>query len=221
MNVFADARRNMVDSQLRTTRVTDSDILAAMAELPRERFVPKPKQGVAYIDEDIEVAPGRFLMEPVVLARMLQALELTTETTVLNIGCASGYDAALLGRLAGSVVAVESDSALAAQASEAINELAIDNVAVVEAPLHEGYPTQAPYDAIFMSGAVDEVPSAISAELAPGGRLAVVVGGGEPGVLGRAQLYVRSGGTLSGRPLFDAGTRMLPGFVREQSFVFD
>ena len=117
MTVFADARRNMVDSQLRPNRVTDPDILAAMAELPRERFVPKAKQGIAYIDEDIEVAPGRFLMEPVVLARLLQALVLTPDATVLNIGCATGYDAALLGRLAGSVVAVESDSALAAQAS--------------------------------------------------------------------------------------------------------
>ena len=192
-----------------------------MAELPRELFVPNSKQGVAYVDEDIEVAAGRFLMEPVVLARLLQALELTSETTVLNIGCASGYDAAILGRLAGSVVAVESDPALAAQASQTINDLAIDNVAVIEAPLREGYPAQAPYDAIFMSGAVDDVPSAIADELAPDGKLAVVVGGGEPGVLGRAQLYVRSGDNLSGRPLFDAGTQMLPGFVREASFVFD
>ncbi len=220
MNVFADARRNMVDSQLRPNRVTDPDILAAMADLPRERFVPKAKQGIAYIDEDIEVAPGRFLMEPVVLARLLQALALTSDTTVLNIGCATGYDAALLGRLAGSVVAVESDSALAAQASEVINELAIDNVAVVEASLTDGYPAQAPYDAIFMSGAVDQIPPALSGELAPDGRLAAVIGGSEVGVLGRAYLYVRSGDALSGRPLFDAGTRMLPGFVRAESFVF-
>ncbi len=220
MNVFADARRNMVDSQLRTNRVTDPDILAVMAELPRERFVPKAKQGIAYIDEDIEVAPGRFLMEPVVLARLLQALELTPDSTVLNIGCATGYDAALLGRLVGSVVAIESDSALAALASGVINELAIDNVAVIEAPLTEGYPAQAPYDAIFMSGAVDEIPPALAGELAPDGRLAAVIGGRELGILGRAHLFVRSGDALSGRPLFDAGTRMLPGFVREESFVF-
>lgn len=220
MTAFADARQNMVDSQLRPTRVTDANILAAMAELPRERFVPKSKQGIAYVDEDIEVAPGRFLMEPVVVARLMQALELTPDTTVLNIGCATGYDAALLGRLAGSVVAVESDAALAAQASEAINELAVDNVAVVEAPATEGYPAQAPYDAIFISGAVDEVPSSISDELTPDGRLVCVIGGGEPGILGRAYLFVRSGKTISGRPLFDAGTRMLPGFVREESFAF-
>ncbi len=220
MNVFTDARQNMIDSQLRPNRVTDPLILAAMAELPRERFVPKSKQGTAYVDEDIEVAPGRFLMEPVVLARLLQALELTAETTVLNIGCATGYDAALLGRLVGSVVAVESDPVLAAQASEAINELAIDNVAVVAAPLNQGYAAQAPYDAIFMSGAVDEVPSALADELAPDGRLAAVIGGSEPGILGRAHLYIRSGATLSGRPLFDAGSQMLPGFVREESFVF-
>ncbi len=220
MTAFADARRNMVDSQLRPTRVTDAKILAAMAELPRERFVPKSKQSIAYVDEDIEVAPGRFLMEPVVVARLMQALELTPDTTVLNIGCATGYDAALLGRVAGSVVAVESDSGLAALASEAINDLAVDNVAVVEAPATDGYPAQAPYDAIFISGAVDEVPSSISGQLAPDGRLAVVIGGSEPGILGRAHLYVRSGNTISSRPLFDAGTRMLPDFVREESFVF-
>lgn len=220
MTAFAEARQNMVDSQLRPTRVTDAKILAAMAELPRERFVPKSKQGIAYVDEDIEVAPGRFLMEPVVVARLMQALELTPDTTVLNIGCATGYDAALLGRVAGSVVAVESDSGLAALASEAINDLAVDNVAVVEAPATDGYPAQAPYDAIFISGAVDEVPSSISGQLAPDGRLAVVIGGGEPGILGRAHLYVRSGDTISSRPLFDAGTHMLPDFIREESFVF-
>lgn len=220
MTAFAEARQNMVDSQLRPTRVTDAKILAAMAELPRERFVPKSKQGIAYVDEDIEVAPGRFLMEPVVVARLMQALELTPDTTVLNIGCATGYDAALLGRVAGSVVAVESDSGLAALASEAINDLAVDNVAVVEAPATDGYPAQAPYDAIFISGAVDEVPSSISGQLAPDGRLAVVIGGSEPGILGRAHLYVRSGNTISSRPLFDAGTHMLPDFIREESFVF-
>ena len=220
MTAFADARQNMVDSQLRPTRVTDAKILAAMAELPRERFVPKSKQGIAYVDEDIEVAPGRFLMEPVVVARLMQALELTPDTTVLNIGCATGYDAALLGRVAGLVVAVESDAGLAALASEAINDLAVDNVAVVEAPATDGYPAQAPYDAIFISGAVDEVPSSISGQLAPDGRLAVVIGGSEPGILGRAHLYVRSGNTVSSRPLFDAGTRMLPDFVREEIFVF-
>lgn len=220
MKMFAEARQNMVDSQLRPTRVTDPHIIAAMADLPRERFVPKAKQGVAYVDEDIEVAPGRYLMEPVVLARLLQALELTRETAVLNIGCATGYDAALLGRLAGSVVAVENDPALAARASAVISELAGDNVAVVEAPLKDGYPAQAPYDAIFMSGAVDDVPAALSDQLAPGGRVAAVIGGGEPGILGRACLYVRSAAALSGRPLFDAGTPMLPGFVREESFVF-
>jgi len=220
MNAFADARQNMVDSQLRPNRVTDAAILAAMGELPRERFVPKARQGIAYIDEDIEVAPGRFLMEPMVVARLLQALEFTRDTTVLNIGCATGYDAALLGRLAGSVVAAESDPALAALAGEAINELAVDNVIVVEAPAAEGYPSQAPFDAIFFSGAVAEIPVAISDQLAPDGRLAAVIGGGGAGIMGRAHLFVRSGETISGRPLFDAGTPLLPGFARAESFVF-
>ena len=120
MSEFSLVRRNIVDNQLRPTRVTDQFILEAMSGIPRERFVPENKKSMAYIDEDIEVAPGRFLMEPIVLARLLQELELTSNKSVLNVGCATGYDAAVLGKLVGSVVAIESDPALMAFASELI-----------------------------------------------------------------------------------------------------
>ena len=131
MSEFDTARQNMVDGQLRPTKVTDSRLLDVMSTLPREMFLDKSRQGIAYIDEDIEVAEGRYLMEPVVLARLVQSLELTPADSVLVIGSASGYDAALIGRLAGPVVAVESSGALAEQASMVINHLRIDNVAVV------------------------------------------------------------------------------------------
>lgn len=217
---FELARRNMVDGQLRPTKVTDPNLLAVMETLPRESFIPSALQGIAYVDEDVEIAPGRYLMEPVVLARLVQALELSDSDSVLNIGCGTGYDAALLGRLAGPVLALESDRALADQALSVISHLGIDNVAVVDGRLADGFAKQAPFDAILFSGSVPAIPDAIASQLASGGRIAAVVGGGENGVLGRATLFVRSGDSLSSRMLFDAGTPPLPGFAPAPAFVF-
>jgi len=220
MSEFDTARQNMVDGQLRPTKVTDFRLLDVMSALPREMFLDKSRQGIAYVDEDIEVAPGRYLMEPVVLARLVQAMALTKADSVLVIGSASGYDAALIGRLAGPVVAVESVSALAEQSSMVINHLGIDNVAVVEGPLAKGFAEQAPYDVVFFCGSVEEVPDDIVRQMAPGGRMGAVIGGYQNGVLGQACLMTRSGDGLSQRPLFDAGTRPLPGFAKEAAFVF-
>lgn len=219
MSDFAAARRNMVDCQLRTNEVTDPLVIAAMEELPREMFVPKARQGIAYVDEDLSIAPGRWLMEPLVLARMAQALEAKDSDTVLDIGCGSGYDAALLGRLAGSVVAVESDADLVEQASATLSRLACDNVAVIAGPMDQGYAAQAPYDLIFIGGAVAAVPDAIVAQLAPHGRLAAVVREDETAA-GRAWLFRKAGSRLSGRPLFDCGTPWLTGFEPRAAFVF-
>ncbi|MBT5570730.1 MAG: protein-L-isoaspartate O-methyltransferase [Alphaproteobacteria bacterium] len=220
MSEFETARQNMVDGQLRPTKVTDNRVLDVMGALPREMFVEKSRQGIAYVDEDIEVAPGRYLMEPVVLARLVQALDLTAADSVLVIGAATGYDSALIGRIAGPVVAVESASELADQASMVINHLGIDNVAVVVGALERGYAEQAPYDVVFFCGAIDDVPGDIVRQLSPNGRMVAVIGGAENGVLGRACLMTRSGESLSKRALFDAGTRPLPGFAKEAAFVF-
>lgn len=220
MSDFETARRNMVDGQLRPTKVTDTRILDAMGSLPREMFTSMTRQGIAYIDEDIEVAPGRYMMEPVVLARLVQALDVGAEDSVLVIGAGAGYDAALIGKLAGPVLAIESDSALVEAASMVINHLGIDNVAVVEAPLADGFPAQAPYDLVFFGGAVPEVPARIAEQVSPGGRIVAVLGGAENGILGRATILTRTGGSLSGRAIFDAGTRPLPGFETAAEFVF-
>ncbi len=220
MSDFETARRNMVDGQLRPTKVTDIRILDAMSTLPREMFVDKSRQGIAYVDEDIEIAPGRHMMEPVVLARLVQALDVSPTDSVLVIGAGTGYDAALIGTLAGPVVAIESDPQLVETASMLINHLGIDNVAVVEAPLADGYAAQAPYDLVFVGGSVPEVPAGIADQVAPGGRIVAVVGGAENGILGRACLLTKVDENLSGRPIFDAGTRPLPGFGAAAEFVF-
>jgi protein-L-isoaspartate(D-aspartate) O-methyltransferase len=220
---FSERRLKMVDGQLRTTDVNNPAVVEAFLEVPREEFVSPAKAELAYIDEDIEVAPARdgkaarFLMEPAPFAKLVQLADIRSGDFVLDIGCASGYSSAVLSRLAGSVVAVESDSELAQLATETLSRLGFDNVAVVEGALNEGYPAEAPYDVILVGGAVDELPDALFAQLRDGGRLVAVVGEGNSGV---AQLFLKSGETVSGRRAFNAAVRRLPGFERAPAFQF-
>jgi protein-L-isoaspartate(D-aspartate) O-methyltransferase len=216
---FAAARRNMIDCQVLPNRVTDDRVIDAMAELPREVFVPQEKQTIAYVDEALSVGGGRYLMEPMITARLLQTARIGPEDVVLCIGCGTGYAAALLSKLANTVVVVESDKALAKQAEETLSKLGIDTVAVIGGKMANGYPKQAPYDVIFFDGAVPSVPEKIEKQLADGGRLVAVCS--EPGsAIGRAVLATRFGDVVSQRDLFDAGTPELPGFELEEAFTF-
>jgi len=214
---FGAARRNMVDRQLRTNKVTDEAVLEALNEIPRERFVPEELRSAAYIDEDVPLGAGRYLIEPMVYARMLQAAEVQRGDLVLDLGCGSGYSTAVLSRLANMVVALESDPALARRTGAALADLSIDNALVVEGPLQEGWPAQAPYNLIVLGGAAEQIPESISGQLAEGGRL---VGVEIRRGVGRAMLYLRRRGVVSGRPLFDAAVPILPGLATEPSFVF-
>ncbi len=215
---FTTARTNMVESQLRTNKVTDLSLLDAFETVPRELFVPEPLRGVAYVDEDVALGGGRFVMVPRVLARLLQAAQPGPEDVALDLGCGSGYATAILSRLVATVVALEDDAALAAAANRSLGELEIDNAVVVEGRLAEGYPKQAPYNVILLGGAVAEVPAAVADQLAEGGRLVAVVSAG-PG-LGHATLVRRDGGVISSRVLYDAALPVLPGFEAEPGFVF-
>jgi len=211
------ARQNMVTCQLRTNRVTDERLLAAFETVPRERFVPTARRSVAYVDEDIEIAPGRYLMEPRVLGRLLQSLMPPPHGVAMVVGVGPGYAAAILARLVQTVVAVESDEALARQANTALSELGVDNVAVFNAPHAEGYPAQAPYDTILIDGAVSSVPSVLLDQLAEGGRLAAVR---RDGPTGEAMLYFKRNRVISERSEFDAAVPMLPGFEKPAAFAF-
>ena len=215
---FAVARRKMVENQLRTNRVTDDALVQAFAAIPRERFVPKAKAGFAYLDEDLEVAAGRYLLEPMVLGRLVQALNVGPGDMVLDVACATGYSTAVLGAVAGTVVAVEEDAVLAREANRVLDALAVDNAVVVNLPHAGGYPKQAPYDAILVNGALPEVPAPLFEQLAEGGRLAAVIKTGAG--LGRATLFSKANGLVGHRVLFDAGTPALPGFERAAGFVF-
>ena len=215
---FATARWNMVESQLRTNKVTDLRVLDAFESVPRELFVPEPLRGIAYVDEDVALGGGRFVMEPRVLARLLQAAQLGPEDMALDLGCGSGYATAILSRLVATVVALEDDAALAETANRTLDTLEIDNAVVVEGPLAEGYPKQAPYNVILLGGAVAEIPATIADQLAEDGRLVAVVSAG-PG-LGRATLMRKDGGVTSSRVLYDATLPVLPGFEAAPGFVF-
>ncbi len=218
MTEFETARRNMVDCQLRPNKVVNAAILEAMETAPRELFLSKELRGIAYADDDIGIGDGRYLMEPLVLARLLQSAEIKPGDVVLNIGAGPGYDAAVLGRLAATVVAVEQDANLVALATKTLSDLAADNVAVVQGDPTAGWPGQGPYDVIVISGAVGAVPKKLTEQLAEGGRLVAVIG--NPRGMGWAELFVRQGDKVAGRALFDAGTPTLPGFVEEPGFVF-
>jgi protein-L-isoaspartate(D-aspartate) O-methyltransferase len=215
---YAAARLTMVESQLRTNKVTDDALLAAFLVVPRERFVPAGLRGTAYVDDPLPLGGGRYLMAPMVLARLLQLAAITGDDTVLEIGCATGYGTALLARLARSVVAVESDPQLAARAAANLRELGIGNAAVTTAALTEGHPAGAPYAAIVFGGAVARVPEAITRQLGEGGRLVAVMQDAK--LMGRGVLMTRNHGVLSHRPTFDAAVAVLPGFQAEASFVF-
>lgn len=217
MNDFAAARLNMIDGQILPNKVTDQRIIDAMGAVPREEFVPKALRGVAYIDEDLEVAPGRHLMEPMVFSRLLQYAELEESCSVLDVGCATGYSSAVLGRLAGVVVAIEESEELVARASELLAEVGVDNVAVLAGQFDRGLPEQGPYDVIILEGRVPQVPDVILEQLAEGGRLVAVVGDEGPG---KAMLFTRTRGLLGNREVFDANIPPLPGFEHQKGFVF-
>jgi len=220
---FAAARRMMVDSQLRTSDVTEPRLIAAMLALPRERFLPPEGAALAYLDIDVPVTavragkPVRSLLKPMVLARLIQAAEITEGDHVLDVGCATGYSSAVLARLARAVVALDDDAGLVGQARDNLHALDIRHVEVVSGPLTEGWPSRGPYDVIILNGASQIVPKALLRQLKPSGRLVGVL---RQGAAGKAMLYRPIGGEYSGRPVFDAAAPLLPGFAEPVAFVF-
>jgi protein-L-isoaspartate(D-aspartate) O-methyltransferase len=219
MQNFDIARENMIFSQLRPSGISSPALIAAIHAVPREQFVPRHLQRIAYVDEDIDVGGGRFLSEPIVLARLLQALDVEPGDVALDIGCGTGYCAALLAQMAATVVAIEENANMAAEAERLLRTLDICNVAVIQQKnLPEGYPAQAPYHKILINGSVADVPEAILSQLADGGRLVTVLS--NKGHMGSAVLFTRTGDSFSKRVLFDAATPTLSGFEQRKSFDF-
>jgi protein-L-isoaspartate(D-aspartate) O-methyltransferase len=190
-----------------------------MLDVAREQFVPAARRAIAYLDIDVPVGDkgARALLKPMVLARLLQAAGIREGDRVLDVGCATGYSAAVLARLAAAVVALEEDTALARTAGETLAASGVSNVSVVSGPLHAGFAQDAPYDVIVMEGASEVVPAALLAQLKDGGRLVAVIGSGP---MGKATIYRAAGGGATGQTLFDASAPLLPGFAKPAAFVF-
>lgn len=214
---YAQARRLMVDCQLRTFDVNDNAVLDAFDSVPRERFVPPGREGFAYIDQTLRfggaAAEARCLPAPMVLARMIQALALKPGARALDVAGGYGYAAALMARLGVAATLLEPVAELAAGARERL----ADEAEVVEGALEAGHPANGPYDAILINGRVEVRPRTLLDQLADGGRLVCVFG---PERAAKATLFVRAGDAFGSRPIFDAALPALPAFAEEAGFSF-
>ena len=216
---FATARKTMVDCQLRPSKVTDQFILDAFMTIPREDFVGKQQRALAYVDEDLQLSGGRCLMEPMVLARLLQALEIRPDDSVLIVGAGCGYGTAVAAKLAGSVIAIETRANLVDKAQDVLVSIGIDNAAIVKSRLVDGYPEEGPYDRILIEGGVETVPDNLLKQLTPKGRLAAIYR--KPGhPVGVASVWTRSGKEFTRTPLFDARVPNLDEFNAKVEFSF-
>jgi protein-L-isoaspartate(D-aspartate) O-methyltransferase len=233
---FQAVRRAMVDGQVRTNDVTNLDLIDAMLAIPREAFVPEHLAALAYLDRDLELQggaggdrPARYLLKPVVTARLIQAADIATTDRVLVVGSGTGYSAAVVSRLASTVVALEENTTLAQAAQNTLRRLGYVTVTPVIGRLVAGWPAAAPFDVILVDGGVEAMPDALFAQLSEGGRLVAVMyggaGGGQgegpmQGQVGKATLFRSIRGEVGGRPLFDCTAPLLPGFKKAPSFVF-
>ncbi|MEO6013668.1 MAG: protein-L-isoaspartate O-methyltransferase [Devosia sp.] len=217
MTDFDRARKLMVDNQLRTSGITDRRLLTAMGEVPREQFVPDVRKPLAYIDEALAVGGSRKLGAPAPFAKLVQLAAIEHSDRVLDLGCGTGYSAAVLARLAQQVVAVESDAGLAATARASLAALGVTNAVIVEGPLETAARSKGPFDVIVVEGVIAEVSDALFAQLAPEGRLVALIGQrGKPAV---AHLFARSGKGIAAQAAFDASLPPLAA-KGEESFIF-
>ncbi len=214
---YATQRFNMVECQVRTNDVTDTRIHAAMLDVPRERFVPAARRAFAYADVPVEIAPGRFLLDPRTFGKLVQLAALKAGDRVLDVACGTGYSTAVLARIAKSVVGLEQDADLVRLASDLVPASGAANAVIAQGGLTEGAKGKAPFDVIVIEGAVESVPDSLLAQLAEGGRLVAIV---NEGGQGRARLYVRDKGSVGSRMDFDASVPLLAGFRKVVGFVF-
>jgi len=218
MSEFETARIAMVNSQIRPNDVTDHRIQDAMADVPRERFLPKAKIAKAYADIEVEVAEGRYMLTPRDFAKLIQAADIKPTDVVLDIACGRGYSTAILARMAETAVGLEQAGLdLADKATEALAEVGADNAVVVEGDLKAGVPGQGPFDVIVVNGAVTEPSQSWLDQLAVGGRLAVIE---RDGSVGRACVYAKARETAGDRAVFDTAPPFIPGFEPVAKFAF-
>lgn len=216
MTDFAARRIMMVDTQVRPSDVTKFPIIDAMLSVPRELYVPREQTEAAYISENIMIAPGRVVLEPRTLAKLLDALNVSGDELVLDIGAGYGYSSAVVARMAEAVIAVEEDETIAAEAQTILSDQGADNVVIHVGPLTEGAAQHGPYDAILIEGAVEQVPQALIDQIKDGGRIGCVF---MEGALGVVRIGHKIDGEMSWRFAFNASAPVLPGFAKETAFA--
>ncbi len=216
---FEIARKMMVDCQIRPSKVTDQNVLKAFSSVPREAFVGKHQRAIAYVDDDLPLPGGSNLMEPMVFARLIQALEVRIGDSVLVVGAASGYGTAILSHLAASVIAVETRTQLVEKAQETLVSHGIDNAAVIKSRLVDGYVEEAPYDRILVEGGVEVMPNTLLEQLCPKGKLASIYRP-HAAPIGTACIWTRSGKSFVRQSLFDACVPNLDDFNKKPEFIF-
>ncbi len=214
---FLSRRVMMVDTQVRPSDVTKFPIIDAMLRMPREQFVPADKAEAAYMGENFDLAPGRVLLEPRTLAKMIDAIDLRDTDLVLDVACGTGYSSAVMGWIAEAVVALEGDEALATEAQAALSAVAADNVIVVHGAPENGHAANAPYDVIIVQGGVETFPDALVAQLKDGGRAAAIF---MQGALGVVRVGFKRDGRIAWRDAFNAGAPALAGFEKAAEFTF-
>ena len=215
---FADARNRMVDSQIRPNRVSDPRILSAMRHLPRERFLPANLWALAYADENVPLGNGRFMMEPMVLARLLQAAGLRENERVLVAGAGTGYSAAVLAACGCRVTALEQDTPLLAIARGVLASEA-PSVTLVAGPLAAGWAANAPYDLIFIDGAVSGIPGAMAGQVQrESGRILTAIHRDRQTTQAIIAEVTSAGTSIF--PLFDCATPPIPALRNAPVFSF-
>lgn len=216
MSEFATRRVMMVDTQVRPSDVTKFPIIDAMLAVPRETFVPDDKREAAYVGENLTLSPGRVVLEARTLAKLLDALDIQPTELVLDVGSGLGYSAAVIARLAETVVALEEDAGLAAEAQRLLSEAGVDNAVVVTGALAGGSANCAPYDVITVEGGVEQVPAAILDQLKDGGRIGAIF---IENAVGTAKIGYKTGNSITWRSVFNAGAPVLPGFAKARGFA--
>ena len=216
---FKIARKNMVENQTRANKVTSLNVINAFLDVPREKFVPDALQEILYVDEDIQLSRNRFMMKPMILARLFQSLSLKGNENILHVGSNSGYGSAILSRMCSSVISLESDKKLFETSIYTFSNMGFDNVVPLHGSMENGVEKEAPFDIIFIEGSIETEPISLFGQLNENGKLIAII---RPAniKIGKAKLFFKISNEIGLENLFDAQVSKLSIFKSKTKFSF-
>ena len=216
---FKIARKNMVENQIRANKVTSINVINAFLDVPREKFVPDALQEISYVDEDIQLSRNRFMMKPMILARLFQSLNLKGNENILHVGSNSGYGSAILSRMCSSVISLESDKKLFETSIHTFSNMGFDNVVPLHGSMENGVEKEAPVDIIFIEGSIETEPKSLFSQLNENGKLIAII---RPAniKIGKAKLFFKISNEIGLENLFDAQVSKLSIFKSKTKFSF-